>query len=362
MSENERDTGPQPPFGLEGQGEGEPRGAEQPGGGEEEPLLTPEEEATLSPAEKRALARKRLAERIRATIPDEQRRMTKKAGTPTRTGQPPTTGTVETPAPPAPEIETERAPAVTPPQPTPTPEPWEQAPPPPAGMRSTEEAPPVSPTPPDSAVPPQAPTPPSGRLHGTPRGRRPVPPQPRGGRMVQRRGAPAPAVVPIRPTNLPTRAREPQKVHPIGVALLVVLALAVSYFFADIWGLFFVPLLLVFLWRKVDSRELIGITAVMVAAVPLIMVVQGIDLGGHIDSSYALKQMLAHAVAGIAVGLLAVACVVAAVDWRYRVLPLDPAGDPNDEPVLVTFLPSKKGIGAGVVAKARPLKQEGTRA
>ncbi len=169
-------------------------------------------------------------------------------------------------------------------------------------------------------------------------------------------------MIPARPTNLPTRAREPQKVHPVGVALLVVLALAVSYFFADIWGLFFVPLLLVFLWRKVDSRELLGITAVMVAAVPLIMVVQGIDLGGNIDSSYALKQMLAHAVAGIAVGLLAVACVVAAVDWRYRVLPLDPAGDPNDEPVLVTFLPSKKGIGAGVVAKARPLKQEGTRA
>jgi hypothetical protein len=150
-------------------------------------------------------------------------------------------------------------------------------------------------------------------------------------------------------------------VHPVGVAILVLIALAVAYFFADIWGLFFVPLLLILLWRKVDSRELLGITAVIVASVPLIMVVQGINLGGNIDSSYALKQMLAHAVAGIAIGLLAVACIVAAVDWRYRVLPLDPAGDPNDEPVLVSFLPSRRGIGARVVAKARPLKHEGTR-
>lgn len=144
----------------------------------------------------------------------------------------------------------------------------------------------------------------------------------------------------------------------MGVALLVLVALGIAYFFADLWGVIFVPLLLVFLWRKVDSRELLAITAVMVAAIPLIMVLQGIDLGGQIDSSYALKQMLAHAVAGIAVGLVAVACVVAAVDWRYRVLPLDPAGDPQDEPVLVSFLPSRKGVSAASIVKARPYKPE----
>lgn len=322
MSDN--DTGqtpgaqpPQPPAGEE------PTGGEQPVS--DEGLLTPEEEATLSPAEQRALARKRLAERIRATIPDEQRRMTRRAG-----AQPTPQETV-----PPPQVPVGPPPAAAPPT----------APPPPP------EAPTIQPPP-----PPEAPPRPR-RAEGPPRTRRPAPPP--GARPARRPAPPGAPAIPARPTNLPTRAREPSKVHPVGVAVLVILALAVAYFFAYIWGLFFVPLLLVLLWRKVDSRELLGITAVMVASVPLIMVVQGINLGGNIDSSYALKQMLAHAVAGIAIGLLAIACVVAAVDWRYRVLPLDPAGDPNDEPVLISFLPSRKGIGARVVAKARPLKQEG---
>lgn len=315
MSENDADqtSGAQPP----------PQEGSEPVG--EEGLLTPEEQATLSPAEQRALARKRLAERIRTTIPDEQRRMTRRAG-----GRP---------------VSPEAAP------------PAQAAPPPPPPPEAATVQPPTAP-----AAPPPTPAerPPRPRSpEGAPGGRRPAPA--RGARPRRRPAPPAGPAIPVRPTNLPTRAREPSKVHPVGVAVLIVLALAVAYFFADIWGLVFVPLLLVFLWRKVDSRELLGITAVMVAAVPLIMVVQGIDLGGNIDSSYALKQMLAHAVAGIAIGLLAIACVVAAVDWRYRVLPLDPAGDPDDEPVLVSFLPSRKGISARVVAKARPLKQSGPR-
>ncbi len=344
MSENEENVTPgaQPPPPQEGAG--------QPAG--EEGLLTPEELATLSPAEQRALARKRLAERIRATIPDEQRRMTKRSGAQAIPGEPVPT----TPPPQAPTMPPAAPPPARPEPPT-------------AGTAGPPSpVPPAAPPAPEVAMPPQPsetqPAPPQQpRRRPRPPEGRPArkPPAGRGARPKRPETAGLVPAVAARPTNLPTRAKEPSKVHPVGVAVLIVLALGIAYFFADIWGLFFVPLLLVFLWRKVDSRELLGITAVMVASIPLIMVIQGIDLGGNIDSSYALKQMLAHAVAGIAIGLLAIACVVAAVDWRYRVLPLDPAGDPNDEPVLVSFLPSRKGIGARVVAKATPLKQEGPR-
>lgn len=317
---------------------------------EEEGLLTPEEQATLSPAEQRALARKRLAERIRATIPDAQRRMTRRGGTQAVTPSPPTAAA----PPPPPQAQ---APAPPPPSTPPV------APPPP----TTEGTLPARAMEPTQPPPPVEPEPGGAPTEGAPRLPRPEAPPPRrmpprGGRPPRGRPRAAPDAIPAalaRPTNLPTRAREPSKVHPVGVAILIVIAVAIAYFFADIWGIFFVPLLLILLWRKVDSRELLGVTAVVVASIPLIMVIQGIDLGGNIDSSYALKQMLAHSLAGIAIGLLAVACVVAAVDWRYRVLPLDPAGDPNDEPVLVSFLPSRKGIGARVVAKARPIKKEG---
>lgn len=131
------------------------------------------------------------------------------------------------------------------------------------------------------------------------------------------------------------------------MALLLVVALAVAWFFGGIWGIPFVFLLVFFLWKKVDSRDLLALCAVLIAAVPLIMVVQGFNLQGNPDSSYALKQILAHGVAGTAIGLLAVASIVAAVDWRYRVLPLDPATDPQDEPVMVTLLPGGKSPSTG---------------
>lgn len=341
MSENDRPESERPPE----SGAGRP---------DEHDLLTPEERATLSPAEQRALARKRLAERIRATIPDEQRRMTRKTGAPQQAGltrpspaaapPPATTPPAEpAPVPTAPPTVTQPAPGVT----------AEAMPP----ATTAEPSVPAAPPPPEA--PPVAPT--AEGAPQRPQMRRPAPPR----EGMRRRAGPPPArrrpvppAAALRPTNLPTRAKEPTKVHPVGVATLLLVAVAVAYFFADIWGVFFVPLLLVLLWRKVDSRELLAVTAVIVASIPLIMVLQGIDLGGQIDSSYALKQMLAHAVAGIAVGLVAVACIVAAIDWRYRVLPLDPASDPQDEPVLVSFLPSRKGLEAATIAKARPLRRE----
>ncbi|MER3395475.1 MAG: hypothetical protein C4319_01610 [Acidimicrobiia bacterium] len=324
---------------------GQPHPAErEPSSEEEKQLLTPEEQATLSPAEQRALARKRLADRIRATIPDEQRRMTKRGAVQPRV---PEASPVPPTLPVAPQV-----PPASPGQPSPP------IAPPAAPARSEDTPTTASKT--GAGVEPSERAPRRRRAAPELPGRRMPPPgmrPPRGTRRPPREGLP---VALARPTNLPTRAREPGKVHPIGVAILIGIAVAVAYFFADIWGVFFVPLLLVLLWRKVDSRELLGITAVVVASIPLIMVIQGIDLKGNIDSSYALKQMLAHSVAGIAIGLLATACVVAAVDWRYRVLPLDPAGDPNDEPVLVSFLPSRKGLRARGVVKARPIKQEGS--
>lgn len=118
---------------------------------------------------------------------------------------------------------------------------------------------------------------------------------------------------------------------------------------------------MVFLWKKVDSRDLLALCAILIAAVPLIMAVQGFNLNGNPDSSYALKQILAHGVAGTAIALLAVASIVAAVDWRYRVLPLDPAGDPQDEPVMVTLLPGGKAAKqpAGQLGEAKTKRPKG---
>lgn len=293
-----------------------------------------------SPADKRARARRKRSEERSDVLPAERRLMTR--GGATDRGEP------KPAAPPSPAAQT--LPAPTPPVAPPPPPEAQTAPPVPVAPQGTPA--PETPQPAPPAAPPARPTgPPQGPPPPRPEARPPHRPGgPPAGQAPGSRSAPrrVPAPPPQRITNLPTRAQEPTKIQPVGVGILLIVALAVAWFFGGIWGIPFVILLVFFLWKKVDSRDLLALCAVLIAAVPLIMVVQGFNLQGNPDSSYALKQILAHGVAGTAIGLLAVASIVAAVDWRYRVLPLDPATDPQDEPVMVTLLPGGKSPSAGV--------------